>query len=75
MRHGHYNLDGKDDKERYLTALGLEQAKITGARLGKIWKDISLLWVKQTKITVARLGKIWKDISLLWVRTDQDDRS
>ena len=46
MRHGHYNLDGKDDKERYLTALGLEQAKITGARLGKIWKDISLLWVK-----------------------------
>ena len=46
VRHGHYNLDGKDDKERYLTALGLEQAKITGARLGKIWKDISLLWVK-----------------------------
>ena len=46
VRHGHYNLDGKDDKERYLTALGLEQAKITGARLGKIWKDISLLWVR-----------------------------
>ena len=46
VRHGHYNLDGKDDKERYLTALGLEQAKITGARLGKIWIDISLLWVK-----------------------------
>ena len=35
-------MDGKQDSERYLTSLGLEQAKITGARLGKIkvkWLD------------------------------------
>ena len=30
VRHGQYNTEGEEDKERYLTDLGKEQAKITG---------------------------------------------
>ena len=33
IRHGQYNLDGKDDSERYLTQLGRDQASSTGVRL------------------------------------------
>lgn len=33
IRHGQYNLSGKNDKERVLTELGRYQAKLTGIRL------------------------------------------
>ncbi|XP_023338968.1 serine/threonine-protein phosphatase PGAM5, mitochondrial isoform X2 [Eurytemora carolleeae] len=51
VRHGHYNLDGKDDKERYLTALGLEQAKITGARLAEL--NLPYTYIARSRMTRA----------------------
>lgn len=36
VRHGQYNLDGTTDKERYLTDLGREQARMTGIRLAHL---------------------------------------
>eukprot|EP00088_Acartia_fossae_P069274 TRINITY_DN899_c0_g1_i10.p1 TRINITY_DN899_c0_g1~~TRINITY_DN899_c0_g1_i10.p1 ORF type:complete len:268 (-),score=48.12 TRINITY_DN899_c0_g1_i10:61-864(-) len=36
IRHGQYNLEGQEDKDRYLTELGLQQAKITGERLAEM---------------------------------------
>jgi len=36
IRHGQYNLDGETDAERILTALGREQARITGERLAEL---------------------------------------
>ncbi|XP_062399056.1 serine/threonine-protein phosphatase PGAM5, mitochondrial isoform X2 [Sardina pilchardus] len=33
IRHSQYNLSGSEDKERYLTPLGREQAELTGQRL------------------------------------------
>lgn len=36
IRHGQYNLDGKDDSERYLTTLGKQQAALTGKRLAEL---------------------------------------
>lgn len=33
IRHGQYNMKGENDKERYLTGLGQEQAVLTGKRL------------------------------------------
>jgi len=38
VRHGQYNLSGGGDAERYLTALGQEQADLTGQRLAEIRK-------------------------------------
>ena len=36
IRHGQYNLEGKSDAERVLTALGRTQAELTGARLAEL---------------------------------------
>lgn len=36
IRHGQYNLNGSIDKERILTDLGREQAKLTGQRLADL---------------------------------------
>jgi len=36
IRHGQYNLAGTTDSERYLTDLGRNQAKLTGARLAEL---------------------------------------
>jgi serine/threonine-protein phosphatase PGAM5 len=36
VRHGQYNLNGTTDKERILTDLGREQAKLTGKRLADL---------------------------------------
>jgi len=36
IRHGQYNLAGVKDDERYLTALGIEQANFTGKRLKEL---------------------------------------
>lgn len=33
VRHGQYNMEGKDDSERYLTDVGKQQANLTGQRL------------------------------------------
>lgn len=37
VRHGQYNLEGKQDTERYLTDLGRKQAAVTGQRLGDLY--------------------------------------
>ncbi len=39
VRHGQYNLEGKEDKDRYLTDLGRKQAEQTGQRLALLYKD------------------------------------
>lgn len=36
IRHGQYNLAGRNDSERYLTEKGIEQAKLTGDRLATL---------------------------------------
>lgn len=36
IRHGQYNLNGETDKERMLTSLGRQQAKLTGQRLAEL---------------------------------------
>ncbi|XP_010128049.1 PREDICTED: serine/threonine-protein phosphatase PGAM5, mitochondrial [Chlamydotis macqueenii] len=36
IRHSQYNLDGRADKDRTLTALGREQAELTGQRLASL---------------------------------------
>jgi len=41
VRHGQYNLDGRDDTERYLTELGREQAAATGERLALLHKQLA----------------------------------
>jgi serine/threonine-protein phosphatase PGAM5 len=41
IRHGQYNLNGKTDQERTLTALGRQQAKLTGQRLAQLELPIS----------------------------------
>ncbi|KAK3927374.1 Serine/threonine-protein phosphatase PGAM5, mitochondrial [Frankliniella fusca] len=33
IRHGQYNMEGKNDRERVLTDIGIQQAKVTGDRL------------------------------------------
>jgi len=37
VRHGQYNLQGRDDSQRYLTELGRKQAASTGQRLGLLY--------------------------------------
>jgi len=37
VRHGQYNLEGAEDKDRYLTELGRQQAEVTGKRLGELY--------------------------------------
>jgi len=36
IRHGQYNLEGKEDNQRYLTELGRAQASLTGVRLATL---------------------------------------
>ena len=36
VRHGQYNLEGKDDSERILTQMGIVQADYTGRRLAEL---------------------------------------
>uniref|UniRef100_A0A1B6EGW0 Serine/threonine-protein phosphatase PGAM5, mitochondrial n=1 Tax=Clastoptera arizonana TaxID=38151 RepID=A0A1B6EGW0_9HEMI len=45
IRHGQYNLNGKTDKERTLTNLGQEQAKLTGQRLKDLGYEFSQIIV------------------------------
>jgi len=39
VRHGQYNLEGKEDSQRYLTELGRKQAASTGQRLGLLYNQ------------------------------------
>lgn len=41
IRHGQYNLNGTRDEERFLTAMGIEQADCTGKRLQDLKKPYS----------------------------------
>lgn len=50
IRHGQYNMAGDGDEEKYLTALGQEQAKLTGERL-------SSMGLKLTSITESTMTR------------------
>ncbi|KAL0266994.1 UNVERIFIED_CONTAM: hypothetical protein PYX00_009384 [Menopon gallinae] len=50
IRHGQYNIKGNNDEERMLTALGREQAEITGNRL----KELNLPYASLHKSTMTR---------------------
>jgi len=51
IRHGQYNLDGTKDSERYLTSLGIEQAKLTGLRLAEL--SLPFTHIAQSRMTLA----------------------
>jgi len=51
IRHGQYNLDGTKDSERYLTSLGIEQAKLTGLRLAEL--SLPFTHIAQSRMTRA----------------------
>ena len=55
VRHGQYNLEGKEDEERYLTDLGRKQAEQTGQRLALLYKDFAT--TTQVKVVVYRTYK------------------
>lgn len=57
IRHGQYNLDGATDKERILTELGREQAKMTGDRLKELQLPINNV-VISTMTRAQETGKI-----------------
>lgn len=59
IRHGQYNLEGKNDLERYLTELGRKQAAFTGDRL----KTMNLPWDKIIRSTMTRAQETGKIIS------------
>jgi len=58
VRHGQYNLEGKEDDERYLTELGLEQAKLTGSRLAE-------MGLPYTSITVSKMKRAIQTADLI----------
>ncbi|XP_012671399.1 serine/threonine-protein phosphatase PGAM5, mitochondrial isoform X2 [Clupea harengus] len=43
IRHSQYNLSGSEDKERFLTMLGREQAELTGQRLSVLGMKYDIL--------------------------------
>lgn len=50
IRHGQYNLEGKDDKEKCLTDMGKKQADYTGQRL----KEMKIHWNEMIRSTMTR---------------------
>lgn len=50
IRHGQYNLEGKEDSERYLTKLGRKQADYCGKRL----KEADIEYTKLISSTMTR---------------------
>ncbi|XP_061188374.1 serine/threonine-protein phosphatase Pgam5, mitochondrial-like [Saccostrea echinata] len=50
IRHGQYNLEGKEDSERFLTKLGRKQAEYCGQRL----KEADLPYTKLISSTMTR---------------------
>lgn len=59
IRHGQYNLQGKEDRERYLTDLGREQAKFAGLRL----KELGLPYTRLVQSTMTRAQETAQIIS------------
>ncbi|KAF6018370.1 hypothetical protein EB796_023306 [Bugula neritina] len=57
IRHGQYNLKGKQDQDRYLTELGKEQANMTGKRLKELNYPITKV-VYSTMTRAQETGKI-----------------
>lgn len=60
IRHGQYNLAGSTDKERVLTELGRQQAKISGQRLADLQIPIDN-FVISTMTRAQETGKIILD--------------
>jgi serine/threonine-protein phosphatase PGAM5 len=60
IRHGQYNLNGSTDKERILTELGRQQAKISGQRLAELQIPIDD-FVISTMTRAQETGKIILD--------------
>jgi len=60
IRHGQYNLQGLTDKERILTDLGRQQAKISGQRLAELKIPINEV-VISTMTRAQETGKIILD--------------
>lgn len=60
IRHGQYNLNGATDKERILTELGRQQAKISGQRLAELQIPIDN-FVISTMARAQETGKIILD--------------
>ncbi|KAK3925446.1 Serine/threonine-protein phosphatase PGAM5, mitochondrial [Frankliniella fusca] len=56
IRHGQYNLDGRTDKERSLTAKGFEQARATGKRLVELNYPFELM-VRSTMTRALQTGE------------------
>jgi len=68
IRHGQYNLEGEEDKDRYLTELGLEQAMITGKRLAEMdlpYTSISVSRMKRAVQTAHLIQQSLPNIPLL----------
>ncbi|XP_063978850.1 serine/threonine-protein phosphatase Pgam5, mitochondrial-like [Diachasmimorpha longicaudata] len=70
IRHGQYNLKGKNDAERYLTELGRRQADYTGKRLAELALPFSLI-VRSTMTRAQETSKIIEK-SLSDVPTEDD---
>lgn len=59
IRHGQYNLAGEEDKDRYLTDLGREQAALTGKRLKELNLDKQITrFVMSTMTRAQETGNI-----------------
>ena len=60
MRHGQYNLEGKDDSERVLTPMGVTQADHTGRRLAQLNLPLTYMvssTMSRAKQTAALIGQ------------------
>jgi len=63
IRHGQYNLDGKDDSERYLTDLGRRQAALTGKRLAELALPYSFILHSDMKRAIETANIISEDLT------------
>jgi len=63
IRHGQYNLDGKEDSERYLTDLGRRQASLTGKRLVELALPYSFILHSDMKRAIETANIISEDLS------------
>lgn len=62
IRHGQYNLDGKTDKERVLTALGRTQANSTGERLNVLNLPFNKIYVSTMSRAIETASLISKNL-------------
>ncbi|XP_055609060.1 serine/threonine-protein phosphatase Pgam5, mitochondrial [Uranotaenia lowii] len=57
VRHGQYNMDGKNDSERYLTDKGCKQAEASGERLKALGIDFDKI-IRSTMTRAQQTAKI-----------------